>query len=103
MTGDGGQGLGDGVPRPLTPDPYPPMIVHVKLYAGLRRFKPDVPLGASFACTLPKDLTLARLFEELKLPSGIVAIALVNGIAREREYVLREDDQVALWPPIAGG
>jgi len=48
-------------------------------------------------------LTLADLFEELKLPSGIVAIALVNGIAREREYVLRESDQVALWPPIAGG
>lgn len=79
------------------------LTIHIKLYAGLRRFKPDVPLGASFAFALPKDLTLADLFEELKLPAGIVAIALVNGIAREREYVLREDDHVALWPPIAGG
>lgn len=79
------------------------MTIHVKLYAGLRHYKPEVPLGVSFACTLPKDLTLARLFEELNLPSGIVAIALVNGIARELEYVLCEDDHVALWPPIAGG
>ncbi len=79
------------------------MTIHVKLYAGLRRYKPEVPIGTSFACTLPKDLTLARLFEELNLPSGIVAIALVNGIARDGEYILREDDQVALWPPIAGG
>lgn len=95
--------MGDGVRGQGTGSPLSPMIVHVKLYAGLRRFKPDVPLGASFACALPKDLTLARLFEELKLPAGIVAIALVNGIARDSEYILREDDQVALWPPIAGG
>lgn len=79
------------------------MTVHVKLYAGLRRYKLGVPLGASFACTLPDEPTVARLFEELQLPSDVVAIALVNGIAREREYVLREGDNVALWPPIAGG
>lgn len=79
------------------------MTIHVKLYAGLRRYKPEVPLGASFACTLPNELTVARLFDELGLPPQIVAIALVNGIARDREHVLCEGDKVALWPPIAGG
>ncbi len=79
------------------------MTVHVKLYAGLRQYKPDVALGSSFTCKLPDETSVARLFEELGLSSKIVAIALVNGIARDREYVLREGDNVALWPPIAGG
>lgn len=79
------------------------MQVHVKLYAGLRRYKPEVPLGTSFACIVPDDATVGRLFEELALPAEIVAITLVNGMQRDREYVLRAGDRVALWPPIAGG
>jgi len=80
------------------------MIVHVKLYASLRRYRPELTLGQSFACSVPDDTTTGRLFAEvLGLPPEEVAIALVNGLHSDREHPLNDGDTVALWPPIAGG
>jgi sulfur-carrier protein len=80
------------------------MIVHVKLYASLRRYRPELTLGQSFACCVPDDTTTGRLFAEvLGLPPDEVAIALVNGLYSDREHQLNDGDMVALWPPIAGG
>jgi molybdopterin converting factor small subunit len=80
------------------------MIVHVKLYASLRRYRPGLALGESFACSAPDDTTVGRLFSEvLGLPAAEVAIALVNGMRSDWERRLNNGDTVALWPPIAGG
>ena len=78
--------------------------VHVKLYAGLRRYRPGLAIGQTFECAVPDGITVGRLFAEaLGIPPEEVAIALVNGFHSERERPLSEGDQVALWPPIAGG
>ena len=80
------------------------MVVHVKLYASLRRYRPGLALGQSFPCTVPDDTTIGRLFAEvLGLPPAEMAIALVNGRYSDREHPLNDGDTVALWPPIAGG
>jgi molybdopterin converting factor small subunit len=80
------------------------MIVHVKLYASLRRYRPGLALGQSLPCTVPDDMTVERLFTEvLGLPPDEVAIALVNGIQSDRDRRLSDGDAVAFWPPIAGG
>lgn len=80
------------------------MIVHVKLYASLRRYRPQVGLGQTFPCSVPDDTTLRRLiFDVLSLPAPEVKIMLVNGVQSDLEAQLREGDSVALWPPIAGG
>ena len=78
--------------------------VHIKLYANLRRYRPELAIGETFACDVPDDTTVARLSGEiLGMPREEVAIALVNGVQREGTHGLRDADQVALWPPIAGG
>ena len=78
--------------------------VHIKLYANLRRYRPELAIGETFACDVPDDTTITGLIGgALGLPREEVAIALVNGVQREGSYSLRDGDQVALWSPIAGG
>lgn len=80
------------------------MQVVVKLYASLRRYKPEIALGQAFHCTVPDRATVGQLaLDTLHLPSEEVAITLVNGVYRTRDYPLSDGDRVALWPPIAGG
>ncbi|MEK7328676.1 MAG: MoaD/ThiS family protein, partial [Chloroflexota bacterium] len=60
--------------------------------------------GHAFDCAVPDNATIGQLvLETLLLPSEEVAIALVNGMVSDRERLLKDGDQVALWPPIAGG
>lgn len=80
------------------------MIVHIKLYASLRRYRPSVELGQTFQIDLPAGATVAQLIhEELRLPPKETAIVLVNGIRQSWDCVLNDGDLIALWPPIAGG
>lgn len=80
------------------------MIVHVKLYASLRRYRPGLALGQSFACTVVEGITVGRLISDvLQLPADEVAISLVNGVYQNREHPLSGGDHIALWPPVAGG
>ena len=81
------------------------MLVHVKLYASLRRYRPEIALGHSFPCALADEATTVGhlIVDTLGLPSQEVAIALVNGMYSDRGRPLKDGDQVALWPPIAGG
>jgi len=80
------------------------MQVHVKLYASLRRYRPELAIGQAFECAVPDDITVGHLVDRvLRLPNAEVAIVLVNGVHSERERPLSDGDQIALWPPIAGG
>lgn len=80
------------------------MIVHVKLYASLRRYRPAVELGQTFQIDLPAGATVEQLIQgELRLPPKETAIVLVNGIRQSWDWVLNDGDMIALWPPIAGG
>ncbi|MFQ5857123.1 MAG: MoaD/ThiS family protein [Anaerolineae bacterium] len=80
------------------------MEVHVKLYASLRRYAPEQPLGEAFTCSLPEGATVEHLMTEvLHLPPDVVAIVLVNGIRSEPQHRLSAGDEVVLFPPMAGG
>ncbi len=78
--------------------------VHVKLYANLRRHRPDLGIGETFICDVPEGTSVAGLSGEvLGMTREEIAIVLVNGVQRGGEYRLNAGDQVALWSPIAGG
>ena len=80
------------------------MQVHVKLYASLRRYRPELAIGQAFECAVPDAITVGHLVDGvLRLPVAEVAIVLVNGVHSDRERPLSDGDQIALWPPIAGG
>ncbi len=77
--------------------------MRVRLHAGLRGYLPpgasdnvveiDVPAGASAA-------TVARA---LGIPEGFAGVAFAGGEKCEMTAALRPDDELDLFPPLAGG
>ena len=74
------------------------MKVKVKLFATLRQFGPEEQ-----EMELPEDSTLEDAVKILKLPEKIPLLKIVNGEHRSIHYRLKERDEIALFPPIAGG
>lgn len=74
------------------------MNVKVKLFASLRQFGPDVQV-----VDLPEATTIEAVERCLNLPPSIGLLRIVNGEFRTAEHHLKEGDELALFPPIAGG
>jgi len=74
------------------------MKVTVKLFATLRNFGP-----VEQEMELAEHSTLEDLIKMLKLPEKIPLLKIVNGEHRSIYYCLKEGDEIALFPPIAGG
>ena len=78
------------------------MEVSVKLFASLRDQYPDIPLGQPMSVQLPLNTTLADLIKTLNLST--VKIIFVNGIAQtDLNHSLQDHDEIAVFPPLAGG
>ncbi len=73
------------------------MKVRIRLYASLRKFGPEEQ-----EMELPENSTLEDLVKILKLPE-MPLLKVVNSEVRHPEYPLKEGDEVAIFPPIAGG
>ncbi|HYA31789.1 MAG TPA: MoaD/ThiS family protein [Thermodesulfovibrionales bacterium] len=74
------------------------MKVVVRLFASLRSFGPEQQ-----DMELAEHSTLEDLIKMLKLPEKIPLLKIVNGEHRSMHYGLKEGDEIALFPPIAGG
>ncbi|MCX7682637.1 MAG: MoaD/ThiS family protein [Anaerolineae bacterium] len=79
------------------------MTVYVKLFAVLRQQYPHLGIGEKMAVELSDGATAGRLLELLNLPSHLVKVVFVNGIIRDRDYVLQDGDEVGIFPPVGGG
>ena len=47
--------------------------------------------------------SLQKLIEQIGVPTDLVAIVMVNGVKRDKTYVLQVDDVVKLIPFVGGG
>lgn len=79
------------------------MHVTVRLYATLHRYGPGEQAGTPFEIELPEDAILLNLIDQLKIPPEETRITFVNGIIQERDWRLKDGDQVGMFPPIGGG
>ena len=79
------------------------MRVQVKLFATLRRFTENVPPGAPFEVELSEAATLTALLNQLKIPLEEAKITFVNGIIQDLDYVIKDEDEIGIFPPIGGG
>ena len=78
------------------------MQVNVKLFASLRDPYPEIPIGRPMSVSLSDNATLADLIDSLNLPN--VKIIFVNGVAHsDRQPPLHDLDDIAVFPPLAGG
>lgn len=74
------------------------MRVRIRLYASLRKFGSEEQ-----EMELPENATIEDVIKLLKLPEKIPMLRIVNGEHRTLKHPLKEGDEVALFPPIAGG
>lgn len=80
----------------------------LKLYASLADF---LPLEARkinrLALELPLGTTVGEVISQQNLPLKMCHLVLVNGVfipPQERAaHALIDDDELAIWPPVAGG
>jgi len=79
------------------------MRVVVKLFASLARFSPSVQSGAPFEMDIPASATVQDLVDQLGIPSEETKISFVNGLIRDLDWVLKQGDEVGIFPPIGGG
>ena len=79
------------------------MLVNVKLFATLQRYKPDIPAGQIFSIELPEKSKIADLINKLQIRPNEVKVIFVNDRARAEIYRLKDGDEVGIFPPIGGG
>jgi molybdopterin converting factor small subunit len=82
--------------------------VQARLFAGLRDRLPDSVRGRA-DLDLADDCSLQELLDHLEIHEKQAQMVLVNGVQTSRDratresLVLREGDDVAIFPPLAGG
>jgi molybdopterin converting factor small subunit len=79
------------------------VIIHVKLFATLIKFAPNGESAKSFPVEVTEGFSLGDLIKLLKIPNEEAKICFVNGHAEEPDYVLKENDEIGMFPPVGGG
>ncbi len=74
------------------------MKVKVKLFATLRNGRFDIS-----NMELDDGTTISKLIGQLGIEEKDAAIIFINGIHGELNSFIKEDDDIAIFPPIGGG
>lgn len=79
------------------------MQVEVTVFASLRKYLPDLPLGGSKYIEVDPGATPADLIQILGLPAEEVKIVIRNHVQAELDEIVEDGDRIAFAPAIAGG
>jgi sulfur carrier protein ThiS len=88
------------------------MRITLKLYAMLSDHLPveadgQKRNGNELPLIVPEDTTVQGVIDRYRLPPKLVHLVLVNGVyvppQARAALVLAANDELAIWPPIAGG
>lgn len=83
------------------------MNVKLKLFASLARFLPDGAVRNVAKLDIAENTTIRALLDSYNVPKEHCHLVLVNGVFQAPEMrtsvTLKEGDELAVWPPVAGG
>lgn len=82
------------------------MRITFKLYASLSEYLPEGAGQNKVALDVAPDATPIQILKQHGVPVAQVHLVLLNGVfvpPSERDRVLREGDELAVWPAVAGG
>lgn len=77
------------------------MIVKLKFFAGLRDALPQAPVP--YPAEFPGGTTVGGVLAHFGVPADKPKILLVNGRHAELDRSLTDGDELAVFPPVAGG
>lgn len=84
------------------------MKIKFKLFATLQDLLPAGAVKNAVDIEVADDASLNDIIDRYKVPRELAHLVLVNGVFycdtdRDDRQVLKENDVLAIWPPVAGG
>ena len=84
------------------------MKIVFKLFASLSEFLPaEARRGNKMSLEIPPQTTIATIIQQQGVPESSVHLVVVNGVfipdSERASRTLSEGDELAIWPPVAGG
>ena len=88
------------------------MKVYLKVFATLAeklsdslkdQFPEGFKAGSAIEFEMPEESSISGLLERLDLLDKGGLLIFVNGKAKQNGYLIREGDQIGIFPPIGGG
>ncbi len=84
------------------------MKIALKLYASLSQLlPPEAARGNRMVVDVDPDETIAEIIEHYRVPQESAHLVMVNGLfivpSERASRRLQENDELAIWPPVAGG
>lgn len=84
------------------------MKITFKLFATLQDLLPAGAVKNAVEIEVADDVSLNEIIDRFKVPRELAHLVLVNGIFycetdRDDRQILKENDVLAIWPPVAGG
>lgn len=83
------------------------MQINFKLFASLTDYLPPDRKGNVVSLQVAEGTTVQQMIREYRIPEMSAHLVLVNGVyvppAARAGRALVEGDELAIWPPIAGG
>ncbi len=84
------------------------MKIKFKLFATLQDLLPAGAVKNAIDIEVADDASLNDIIDRYKVPRELAHLVLVNGVFycdtdRDDRQVLKENDVLAIWPPVAGG
>ncbi|MBA4367981.1 MAG: hypothetical protein C0403_10140 [Desulfobacterium sp.] len=79
------------------------MKISVNLFATLVCFKPENTGRAPWTVDCSEGITVGELLGLLKVPSTKARILFVNNVHANEKTVLKDGDQVGIFPLVGGG
>ena len=83
------------------------MKITLKLFASLQEHLPPGAKACTTTIEIDPKTTPLELIDRFNIPRKLAHLVVLNGVyllPAERETpLLKEDDVLAIWPPVAGG
>ena len=84
------------------------MNITFKLYASLQELLPAGAVKNAVSIEVADDASLHDIIDQYRVPRKLAHLVLINGVFyceadRDSREVLKENDVLAIWPPVAGG
>lgn len=83
------------------------MKIAFKLFATLTDYLPPDRKGNVLSLDVDEGTTVQEMIDRYNVPERLAHLVLVNGVfvapSQRATHVLRESDELAIWPPVAGG
>lgn len=77
--------------------------VETRLFASLRKYHPGTGDSDAFTFELNNNTSLGDLVSKLKIPRQEIGVLMVNGKWQKENYLLQDEDRVAIFSLIGGG